>query len=201
MLNLASQTPREWVELAARDMDAILLDHAHCEKKAAGAAVRLLFRYPEHGFLQAPIAALAREELSHFQRILGVMEKRGVAFGRQKPSAYGGRLHGCVRGAEPEQLLDVLLISALIEARSCERFRLLSESLEDEGLATLYGELLASEARHHHTYLELAQELVPNAVVRDRLNDLAREEAAILRKGASAVRLHSGIAGTKETMQ
>lgn len=193
MLNLASETPLEWANRAADHIDEVLLDHAHCEKKAAGAAVRLLFRYPEHGFLQQPLAGLAREELAHFEQVLRVLAERGIGFARQKPSTYGGRLHACVRGGDPEQLVDVLLVSALIEARSCERFRLLSDTLEDTVLAGLYRELLASEARHHQIYVELAQELVPAVHVRDRLAELASNEAAILRVRSDRVRLHSGI--------
>ena len=193
MLNLASETPRQWAFDAVEHLDDVLLDHAHCEKKAAGAAVRLLFRYPEHGFLQQPVAGLAREELSHFEGVLQVLAERSIAFARQKPSAYGGMLHQHVRGGEPEQLLDVLLVSALIEARSCERFRLLASVLPDERLAAWYRELLASEARHHHVYLELAEQLVPPEVARERLAELARTEAAILTERSSRVRLHSGI--------
>ena len=101
MLNLASQTPADWVREAASQIEEVLLDHAHCEKKAAGAALRMLFRYPQHGFLQQPIAELAREELAHYQRMLGVLEARGIPFCRQKPSAYGGRLHQLIRAPEP----------------------------------------------------------------------------------------------------
>ncbi len=93
MLNLARPTRADWVTEAVADLDEILVDHAHCEKKAAGVAVNLLFRYPEHAFLQAPLAALAREELAHFEAVLARMEARGLAFARQRSSAYGGRLH------------------------------------------------------------------------------------------------------------
>ncbi|MGH0034709.1 MAG: tRNA-(ms[2]io[6]A)-hydroxylase [Myxococcota bacterium] len=193
MLNLASQTGAEWVEGALAHLDDVLLDHAHCEKKAAGTAVNLLFRYPEHGFLQVPLSQLAREELVHFEQVVRRLEKRGVAFARQKPSAYGGRLHRHVRAGEPERLLDVLLVGALIEARSCERFKLLSEALAsvDAELADLYRGLLASEARHHNVYLELARALAAPAVVSERLAELARFEAEILREPSAFVRLHT----------
>lgn len=191
MLNLASDTPVSWARHAESQIDDLLLDHAHCEKKAAGAAVRMLFRYPQHSFLQQPMAALAGEELAHYQRVLALLDRRGVAFARQKPSAYGGRLHALVRAEEPDQLIDLLLVAALIEARSCERFRLLSETLEDDELAGLYGELLASEARHHQTYLELAQQLAAPDAVRERLAELARREAEILQAPSTRVRLHS----------
>lgn len=151
----------------------------------------MLFRYPEHGFLQYPMTELAREELAHFQRVLRLLETRAIAFGRQKPSAYGGRLRQLVRAEEPHQLVDLLLVSALIEARSCERFRLLSETLEDGELVRMYSDLLGCEARHHHTYVELAQQLAPPGNVRQRLGELARREAEILEIPSAQVRLHS----------
>jgi len=192
VLGLASDTSPAWTERASACIDDVLLDHAHCEKKAAGAALRLLFRYPQHRFLQEPVARLAREELGHFERVLAVLDARGVRFARQKPSAYGGRLHALVRGREPEQLVDLLLVSALIEARSCERFRMLSRATAlDAGLRALYAELLASEARHHQLYVDLATRLAPPACVRARLRELARAEARILEEHAPLVRLHS----------
>ncbi len=193
MLNLASETSPAWVEAALADLDEVLLDHAHCEKKAAGTAVNLMFRYPEHGFMQAPLSQLAREELVHFEQVLRRLESRGVTFGRQKPSAYGGKLHRHVRPDEPERLLDVLLVGALIEARSCERFKLLSDALvgRDDDLADLYRGLLASEARHHNQYLELARRLRPVEIVQVRLRELAVREAEILREPSPFVRLHT----------
>jgi tRNA-(ms[2]io[6]A)-hydroxylase len=191
MLSLASETPKDWARRAASQIEEVLLDHAHCEKKAAGAAVRMLFRYPQHEFLQQPMTELAREELEHYQRVLALLAARGIPFGRQKPSAYGGRLHRLVRAEEPHQLIDLLLVSALIEARSCERFRLLSETLEDTELASLYADLLGCEARHHHAYVDLAHQLAPSPSVRQRLAELACSEAEILAIPSARVRLHS----------
>ena len=191
VLNLVSDTDSTWIERALEDFDAVLLDHAHCEKKAAGAAVKLLFQYPECRFLLQPIAALAREELEHFQEVLELLEKRGLAFGRQRPSAYGGRLHALVRTSEPERLVDLLLVHALIEARSCERFVQLSERHPDPELASFYRRLMASEARHHGVYVSLAEQCTSATAVRQRLAELAREEAAILMVPGERVRLHS----------
>jgi tRNA-(ms[2]io[6]A)-hydroxylase len=153
--------------------------------------VQLLFRYPQHAFLQVPLSRLAREELAHFERVLGVLQARGKGLTRQRPSPYGGRLHAFVRRREPEQLLDLLLVSALIEARSCERFRELAAALDEPELAALYRELLASEARHHQVYVELAEALTSSEQVRVRLAELAQEEAAILREPAPYPRLHT----------
>ena len=191
MLHLAAASSPDWLHKALADMDEILLDHAHCEKKAAGAAVKLLFQYPECRFLLQPIAALAREELEHFQEVLELLEKRGLAFGRQRPSAYGGRLHALVRTSEPERLVDLLLVHALIEARSCERFVQLSERHPDPELASFYRRLMASEARHHGVYVSLAEQCTSATAVRQRLAELAREEAAILMVPGERVRLHS----------
>lgn len=200
MLNLASDTPPRWAEWACRDLAALLIDHAHLEKKAAGTAVTLLFRYPAEAALQDPLADLAQEELAHFRAVLAELERRDLRLGRQRASAYAGRLHTLVRGGEPERLVDTLLIAALIEARSCERFTLLVPALEtrDPELASFYRELLASEARHHGVYLRLAETLDDAAAIRGRLAELAAEEAAVVegllreseRPGAP-VRLHS----------
>ena len=192
VLNLVAATPRAWVDLARANLDDILLDHAHCEKKAAGAALRLLFRYPDRAFLQEPLSQLAREELAHFEQVLERLRARGVPFGRQRPSAYAGALHALVRAGEPAHLLDSLLVAALIEARSCERFQLLAEAIDEEDLGAFYRDLLACEARHHQIYLELAGGLLPDARVRGRLSELATAEAEIQARPSRRVRLHSG---------
>jgi len=191
MLNLAAPTHRAWLARALGDLDAVLLDHAHCERKAAGMAVQLLFRYPEHAFLQEPLSGLAREELAHFEEVLRALERRGIAFGRQKPSPYAGRLRKRVRGQEPGLLVDTLLCSALIEARSCERFALLADAVPDADLAALYRGLLADEARHHRIYLDLAEELAAGASVRERLRELAEWEARVLEEAPELPRMHT----------
>jgi tRNA-(ms[2]io[6]A)-hydroxylase len=172
-------------------LDELLVDHAHCEKKAAGTALRLLFRYPEHGFLQEPLARLAREELGHFEALLALLARRGVPFARQRPSPYAGRLRERVRAREPEHLVDTLLCCALIEARSCERMQLLAGAAPDAELAGFYRGLLAAEARHHGIYLELADGLLPAAQVRERLRELALWEAAVLDALPPLPRMHA----------
>jgi tRNA 2-(methylsulfanyl)-N6-isopentenyladenosine37 hydroxylase len=189
MLKLASETPAAWTVHALAHLDEILLDHAHCEKKAAGNALTLLFQYPERASFQAPLAALAREELSHFEAMLGVLAQRGIAFARQRPSAYPGRLRSRVSAREPARLLDTLLCSALIEARSCERLGLLADALPEPELARFYASLRAAEARHHGLYVELACEVAPRADVAARLAELAVHEAQVL-TAAHEPRLH-----------
>lgn len=191
MLNLAEDSNPEWVERAVRDLDEVLLDHTHCEKKAAGGALRLLFSYPNHVFLQAPLVDLAKEELTHFQQLLGLLEERGVAFERQKPSPYAGKLHAIIRSKDPHRLTDLLLVCALIEARSCERMKLLSEAPIDASLQVFYKTLLASEARHHQVYVDLACQVETPDRVRARLAQLASREAQILAEAGPDTRLHA----------
>lgn len=192
MLHLASATDPEWAPRAVAALDAVLLDHAHLEKKAAGAAVTLLFRYPEHPALQVPLAQLAREELLHFEGVLGHLARRGVAFARQKPGRYPGRLHAIIRSDPRHHLVDSLLVGAVIEARSCERFGLLAEALEpvDAALAAYYRSLLAVEARHHRDYLVLAESFRPGGEVRERLEEIAQHEAKVLAENPPEPRLH-----------
>ena len=191
MLSLASETGRAWIERALESLDEILLDHAHCEKKAASTAVSLLFKYAERRELLAPLARLAREELGHFEEVLGHLAARGIAMRHQRPSPYAGDLMRAIRAREPDRLVDTLLCSALIEARSCERMRLLADALDDPALVALYRGLLAAEARHYETYLELATAIAPEARVRPRLHELARREAAVLAAAPPLARLHA----------
>ena len=189
MLQLASETAAAWTARALVHLDEILLDHTHCEKKAAGNALTLLFQYSERASLQVTLAALAREELAHFEAMLGVLARRGIAYRRLRPSPYAGWLRSAVSGREPERLIDTLLCSALIEARSCERLGLLAEALPDAELARFYASLRAAEARHHGVYLELACELAPRPQVAARLAELAQHEAQAVDRGREP-RLH-----------
>jgi tRNA-(ms[2]io[6]A)-hydroxylase len=189
VLKLAFETPPAWTERALARLPEVLLDHAHCEKKAAGVALTLLFQYPERAAFQAPLAALAREELAHFEAMLGVLDERGIAFRRQRPSAYAGKLRAAVSAREPARLVDTLLCSALIEARSCERLGLLADALPDLSLARFYASLRAAEARHHGVYVELACAVAARAEVAARLAELAKHEAEVI-AAANEPRLH-----------
>ena len=194
MLKLASETAPDWAERAAASLDEVLLDHAHCEKKAAGVAVTLIFQYPHRPELIAPLAALAREELAHFEEVLAWLDRRGQKFGRQRASPYAGRLRRIVRNEEPERLLDMLLCCAVIEARSCERLGLLGDALErrgETGLAHFYKGLRAAEARHHRLYVDLACELVGSELARERLDDFTAHEAAVLAMAPDEPRIHN----------
>ncbi len=191
MLRLARSTDPSWVQGIVERLDEVLVDHAHCEKKAASTAVNLIFRYQHDAGLMRPLSELAREELEHFEQVLTLLRERGIDFVPQHPSAYASGLHKAVRRGEPERLLDTLLCCALIEARSCERMKLLAEGLPDAELAAFYGTLLASEARHHAMYVDLAIERYGREVTLARLAELAALESEVIEGLPVEGRLHS----------
>ena len=198
MLNLHTPTRDDWADEALSALEEVLIDHAHCEKKAASTAINLIFRYADQLSLLTPLSALAREELAHFEMVLSLLAKRGLSFRRLEPAPYAARLMAAVRKPEPHRLLDTLLCCALIEARSCERMQLLRDALADahqvhahQELSTFYGSLLASEARHYASYVELALGLFPADEVHPRLQELAEHEASVLAGPSGAVRMHS----------
>jgi tRNA-(ms[2]io[6]A)-hydroxylase len=196
MLHLHQPTRISWVQEALNDIPALLIDHAHCEKKAASTAINLIFKYPQHSSLLKPLSALAREELAHFELVLDHLNTRNIEYCRFAPSAYAGKLMKEVRRDEPYKLLDTLLCCALIEARSCERMKLLSEAFiqadhSDPELAKLYKGLLASEARHHSMYVDLALGLFEHSEVWTRLEELAIHESSVLDQPGRDLRMHS----------
>jgi tRNA-(ms[2]io[6]A)-hydroxylase len=191
MLNLHAPSPPRWLDQVRGHLDELLIDHAHCEKKAAGVAMNLLFAYVENQALCRAMTDVVQEELAHFHLVLDVMNRRGVQFRKLRPSRYGERLHALVRRQEPDKAVDRLLVAALIEARSCERFGLLRDHLPDAELAGFFGGLFESEARHHSTYVQLARDYAPAEEVRVRLQELAVEEARIIAEGDDVPRMHS----------
>jgi tRNA-(ms[2]io[6]A)-hydroxylase len=174
-----------------QNLESILIDHAHCEKKAAGTAMSLIFAYGGHVSLCRELADVVVEELDHFRQVLDLLEARGIRFRTLKPSHYGRRLNELVRKAEPARAVDRLLIGALIEARSCERFSLLRDHVADAELQQFYGSLFESEARHHSTYVRLAGLFARSEEVHQRLEVLAAEEAVIIAEGDDLPRMHS----------
>jgi len=191
MLSLQSDSAARWLAQADGQLEEILVDHAHCEKKAAGVAMNLLFSYVDHFDLARAIAEIVTEELEHFHLVLDLLERRGIRFRKLAPSSYGRRLHDLIRGAEPGRAVDRLLVAGLIEARSCERFALLRDHAPDAELRSFYGGLFESEARHHATYVRLACGFAAEEEVRARLQELAAAEAAIIERGDSMPRMHS----------
>lgn len=191
MLNLQSESSKRWVKLIDQHLDEILIDHAHCEKKAAGCALNLIFAYVDNEELCRELAEIVNEEMEHFVMVLDLLKKKGIPFRRIKPGSYGRQLNDLVRKDEPAKAVDRLLIASLIEARSCERFVLLRDHLEDQQLVDFYGSLYESEARHHTTYVRLARHYAPEERVTARLDELAAEEAKIIEAGCDLPRMHS----------
>jgi tRNA-(ms[2]io[6]A)-hydroxylase len=191
MLHLKSSTDARWFAQVDEHLDEILIDHAHCEKKAAGTAMNLIFHYVENIELCREMTEIVNEELEHFHQVLDILQRRGIRFRRLKPSQYGNKLHELVRKSEPEKAVDRLLIAGLIEARSCERFQALAEHIDDAELADFYRSLFESEARHHATYTRLAKHFASEEVVQRRLQELYEAEAAIISMGEPLARIHS----------
>lgn len=192
MLCLKSSTDPGYASKFMQNLEEMLVDHAHCEKKAASTALNLLFRYPERADLVGRMAEVVEEEIQHFQAVLALLQQRGWAYRRQRPSRYAGRLIALVRtGDETLEFVDRMLVCALIEARSCERFHVLGAHLEDTTLATFYRSLFESEARHYMTYVRLATAYSEEGLVRARLEEMATAEAELLLLGAGEEpRLH-----------
>jgi tRNA 2-(methylsulfanyl)-N6-isopentenyladenosine37 hydroxylase len=191
MLNLHRPTPPRWLAQVSAHLDDLLIDHAHCEKKAAGVAMNLLFAYVEDAELVRAMSAIVQEELSHFHMVLEILERRGIRFRRIPPSQYAEKLRVFANKIEPMRAVDRLLIASLIEARSCERFGLLRDHLGDRELAEFFGGLFVSEARHHGIYVRLAKHFAADEVVQQRLSELAIEEARIVEAGETLPRMHS----------
>jgi len=191
MLNLKSISPTRWLEQVEANLDEVLINHAHCEKKAAGNAMSLIFAYVDNEELCREMRLIVNEELEHFQMVLELLKQRGIPLCRDKPTQYGRKLHELVRKSEPGRAIDRLLVAALIEARSCERFGLLRENLKDRELARFYESLFESEARHHSIFVRLARMYGPEDAVLQRLEFLATEEAKIIESGDPLPRMHS----------
>jgi tRNA-(ms[2]io[6]A)-hydroxylase len=194
MLSLRSTTSPDWLGRVRDHLDEVLIDHAHCEKKAAGTAMNLIFAYVDRVELVRRLSEIVNEELSHFHLVLDLLVERGVRFRRLPPSGYGRRLNELVRKDEPGKAIDRLLVAGLIEARSCERFALLRDGVADRRLADFYGSLFESEARHHATYVQLATLFGRETDVHRRLDELAALEAEIAASEPEPVRMHSGYA-------
>lgn len=191
---MRAPTPAPWVDYAAAHWAELLLDHASCEKKAASTALALIFAYPEDRHLAKVLSRLAREELRHFEQVEGMMQALDVPFSRQKPGRYASGLRAAVRTKEPGRKLDLLLVGALIEARSAERFRLLVPRLA-RPLAEFYAGLERSESRHFEVYLALARAADASpakAESAERLAALAEVEASLATAPDPDFRFHSG---------
>ena len=193
MLHLHSHTRQSWLDQVDDHLEEVLVDHAHCERKAATTALNLMNSYVDNRSLAKEMTRIVGEELEHYEMVLTLLDKRGIAFCSLKPGPYGRELNVLVRSGEPHRAVDRMLISSLIEARSCERFDLLSNHIRsrDAELADFYASLFESEARHHTTYVRLAENYASREEVRQRLDELALAEAKILENDLPLVRMHS----------
>ena len=190
---IETPTPDAWLDEACKRLPEMLLDHAKCELKAASTALRFLYRYPERTALAQRMSRLAREELRHFEQVRSIMDDMEIGFERLSASRYAGGLREAVRPEEPHKLLDMLLIGALIEARSCERFAKIAPRLPEK-LGKFYGGLLASEARHFEHYIAFAKSEcgVDEGEIDARLKELTAVEASLITEPDDEFRFHSG---------
>tara|TARA_B100001059_G_C17838363_1_gene589940 strand:+ start:582 stop:1166 length:585 start_codon:yes stop_codon:yes gene_type:complete len=192
MLGLKLPTDPRWVNIVEKNIHEILTDHAFCEQKAASTAISLIVRYPEESELVEAMIALAQEELSHFEIVHQLLRERGWVLGRERKDEYVRDLQQFFPkgGSRNDQLVHQLLYAALIEARSCERFRLLSESIADKSLQRFYRKLMISEAHHYTLFLKLARQYGKNEkAVNEKWDALLDFEAQIMKQ-----------LGKKETM-
>ncbi|WP_166255630.1 tRNA-(ms[2]io[6]A)-hydroxylase [Marinobacter salicampi] len=187
---LPCRTPDAWVENALASPDIMLIDHAHCEKKAASTALSLMYRYVDNPELLNKMSRLVREELRHFEQVLAIMNDRGICYGHLSPSRYAAGLRQAVRPQDPDRLVDVLVVGAIIEARSCERFAILAQHL-DPVLADFYTGLLKSEARHYRDYLALAEKAAGGSIS-GRISVFLDLEENLITQPDTEFRFHSG---------
>lgn len=196
---LGCETPKEWLDEALNNLDILMQDHANCEKKAAGTAMNLMFRYSFFTDLQVKLAQLVREEMLHYEQVLEFMAKRGQTWQGLSAGRYAGGLRKEIRTYEPEALIDVLVIGAFVEARSCERFYALAP-LVDEELGKYYRYLLKSESRHYEDYLALALDVAktaklknPEEDIQGRIQHIREVEKNLILSPDDLFRFHSGV--------
>lgn len=191
---LYCETPDAWVEMAKKSENQalLLLDHANCEKKAASTAINLMYRYVGDFEMMHKMSRLAREELRHYEQVMQIMEKRGIAYEQITPCRYAGELRKPVRTHEPARFVDTLIVGAIIEARSCERFAKIAPHLDSE-LQAFYLSLLKSESRHYQDYLHLAKKAAGGEDISERVDIFLSLEKELIESSDTEFRFHSGI--------
>ncbi|PCH53479.1 MAG: tRNA 2-methylthio-N6-isopentenyl adenosine(37) hydroxylase MiaE [Flavobacteriaceae bacterium] len=192
MLGLKLPTDPRWINIAEKNIDEILIDHAHCELKAASTANSLIMSFPEYSELVTEMVSIVKEEMSHFKMVHDCLLKRNLKLGRDRKDLY---VHDLLKffpkgGSRTTQLVHRLLYAALIEARSCERFRLLSENIQDKELAKFYRDLMASEAIHYVLFLKFARKFGERKEVDEKWNDLLEYEALLMKKLGTSETIH-----------
>ena len=192
MLGLQLTTDPRWAELVRQDLPALLTDHAWCEQKAASNAISMIVRYPEEGELVTELLRIAREELEHFEQVVGHIHQRGWQLGPERKDHYVNELLAFLRkdGSRTDRLVDRLLLSAMIEARSCERFKLLAEQCSDPELRAFYRDLMVSEAGHYTTFIGFARRFASRAVVDARWQEFLAYEAGVVARYGKAPTMH-----------
>ena len=196
---LGCETPTEWLDAALENLDILMQDHANCEKKAASTAMNLMFRYNYYSDLQVKLAQLVREEMLHYEQVLELMKKRGQEWVGLSAGRYAGGLRKEIRTFEPEALIDVLVVGAFVEARSCERFYALAPRVDEE-LGRYYRYLLKSESRHYEDYLSLAMDVAttsklknPKEDIQERIDHIREVEKNLISSPDELFRFHSGV--------
>jgi tRNA-(ms[2]io[6]A)-hydroxylase len=182
-LGLELPTDPRWINIAEKNIEEILVDHAYCEQKAASSGISLIVQYPEKEKLVDMLTPLVAEEWSHFERVMEELRKRGYSLGAKRKDEYVEKLQGLLKagGSRDQRLVEKLLMNALIEARSCERFKILWKNIGDESLSKFYYELMVSEAGHYKGFLQLAKEYLPEEQVNQRWKELLEQEAEIVK--------------------
>lgn len=182
VLGLQLPTDPRWVDIAEMNIEDILVDHAYCEQKAASSCISLIVQYPEKEALVEMMTPVVAEEWDHFERVIGHLKKRGFSLGKMRKDEYVIKLQGILKkgGSREVQLVEKLLMNALIEARSCERFKILHERIEDEELQKFYYELMVSEAGHYKNFVSLAKQYMTEDYVQQRWKEFLIEEAKII---------------------
>lgn len=182
VLGLKLPTDPRWVNIAEKSIEDILVDHAYCEQKAASSCISLIVQYPDKSELVDVLTPVVAEEWAHFERVIEQLKKRGFGLGKQRKDEYVLALSGILKkgGSREQQLVEKLLMNALIEARSCERFKLLWKNIADEELQKFYYELMVSEAGHYVNFVELAKQYMPEDYVKTRWQEFLDAERQIL---------------------
>jgi tRNA-(ms[2]io[6]A)-hydroxylase len=192
-LGLELPTDPRWTNFAQHNIKDILIDHAYCEQKAASSCISLIVQYPEREKLVEALTPVVAEEWNHFERVLAELKKRGFALGQQRRDEYVLALDKFMKrgGSREQQLVEKLLMNALIEARSCERFKILWKNIGDKELSEFYHELMISEAGHYRNFLQLAKEYLPEEIVMKRWEEWLEHEAGVMKEmGVRGDRIH-----------
>lgn len=188
---LPCKTPQRWLENAVENPELLLIDHANCEKKAASTALNLIYRYVDNFDLLNKMSRLAREEMRHFEQVIAIMKRRNIPYQQISASRYATKLRELVRSDDPHRLVDILIVGAIIEARSCERFARLAPYLDPE-LESFYLSLLKSEGRHYKDYLNLAKNIASVEEIEQRLSLFLEAEQPLIERTDKEFRFHSG---------